>query len=813
MKKGSIPFLAVMALVLSALAWPAMAGDNRWTNLGPYGGHVTKFAFHPRLDNVVFASGGSGLFLSNDSGRSWKRVADWGGSWGIAANVRIHSKDDSRVLASWGSHIYASTNLGTTWEQLSTTGLPEDIYDMEFDPSNPHVLYALTFTKGVFQSSDGGRTWVERNKGLDLPAVIQCCGEPHMEVDPADGDTVFVLLPTGKAYKTTNGGRSWKVLDHGAEIVGWTAQGLVIDKDNPDILYAAGGGISKTTSAGRDWWMVNNSGAQWDLDIDDAEPLTLYATSDGVVTKTTDGGSTWVDTRIDFGRTMSVAVHPRKDKTVFVGGWFQGVFRSTNAGKTWLTSNAGVDDMHVWRTACAAKPAGKLFAIATNAVLFESSNGGKTWTRSSLMSDPDMPFDLCDFQIHPANPGLMVVVSTFEKGAGIVVSTNGGKTWSKGTVIADTSAQAVIALDPRDQQAVFIAPVDSSNGAGLGVARSTDQGKTWQFINAGLSDKAVTTLATGGLKKSMVFAGTQNGRVFQSANGGADWKKSATVLNDRVTGILVNSRNSNDVYATTLSGIYKSTNGGTTWVLKSRAGCWCVAQYPSQSDTLLAGGLGSLWISTDGAETWSAFDSTGLPPVNLFSIAFDPTNPEKCDISSERGVFTYTRKGLAGGPVIEQLSPSAGKAGDAIAINGHGFGQLQGDSKVLFGNIDAGVAQSWSNTSAKVTVPAGVRTGSVTVTVFGKKSNPFEFIVLPATGSIEPTSGPAAGGTRVTILSPVEVAGGEFNVLFGSALATNIRFAQPNIITCDSPAGTPGTVDVKVVQTLTSTTVGTFTYR
>ncbi|MEW6365780.1 MAG: IPT/TIG domain-containing protein [Acidobacteriota bacterium] len=189
----------------------------------------------------------------------------------------------------------------------------------------------------------------------------------------------------------------------------------------------------------------------------------------------------------------------------------------------------------------------------------------------------------------------------------------------------------------------------------------------------------------------------------------------------------------------------------------------------------------------------------------------DPSNPDRFFRATERGVFSYTRKASPGGPVIEQLSPSSGKPGDTVILKGSGFGPLQSDSKIHFCTVDAGIAQSWSDTSIKVTVPNGVQSGPVTVTVANKRSNPYEFIVLPVTGNVYRTSGPAKGGTRVTILAPSGTSGTQFNVLFGSMVAGNVRFRQPNVITCDSPPGT-GTVDVKVTSSVTSTAVGTFTY-
>ncbi len=192
-------------------------------------------------------------------------------------------------------------------------------------------------------------------------------------------------------------------------------------------------------------------------------------------------------------------------------------------------------------------------------------------------------------------------------------------------------------------------------------------------------------------------------------------------------------------------------------------------------------------------------------------LKFDPANVNAFIAATDHAVFSYTRKVVQGAPVIEQLAPASGRAGDAVTIMGKNFGQSQGASRVHFGNLAAGTAQSWSDTRVRVTVPAGVCTGYVTVRALNRKSNPYEFIVLPSSGNVEPTSGPDAGGTRVAILAPSGTSGTLSNVLFGSSVANNVRFTSPNIITCDSPPGA-GTVDVKVTSS-GDTTVGTFTYQ
>lgn len=99
----------------------------------------------------------------------------------------------------------------------------------------------------------------------------------------------------------------------------------------------------------------------------------------------------------------------------------------------------------------------------------------------------------------------------------------------------------------------------------------------------------------------------------------------------------------------------------------------------------------------------------------------------------------------------------------------------------------------------------------MTVVVGSRKSNRYELIVTPTSGNIVPISGPASGGTRVTIPAPSGISGIQFNVLFGSTLARDVRFTPPNLITCITPPGI-GTVDVSVTTSAVTTKVGTFTY-
>jgi len=792
------------------------AGENRWTSHGPYGGEVGDFSFHPRLRNIVFARGMHGLYRSSDGGQSWKRVAD---SWGRELlAVRFDPKRAMSVLSVDYWTLYGSTDCGSTWEKISD--LPDNVLDLEFHPTDSRILYAVTREKGVYRSTDRGLTWTPKNSGLGT--LASAWDRIQLEVDPSDGRVVYVLLRCRdgvRVFKTTDGGESWRSASNGLHLDEYGSHQLVMNPKDPHTLYANGGGLFKTTDGGETWQKLRTPGRPGNaFAIDPRHPTTLYWCHYDGMSKTTDAGATWaaISYPSDANNYLSaVAVHPLKSNLVFAGHDHHGIFCSTNGGRSWQSSREGIDQNDIPRVVMAMKPTRQLLAAA-DWELCASLNDGNTWRYSASIDGEKCTFT--DLQLHPANPQLLIGRATVSGGElTAAVSSDGGKSWSLGKKLPNSNGFAPVgprlALDPHDQKVVYLPSWNAANGTG--VVKSTDQGQTWSTINNGLADKGVFSLCTDPHNGSILYAGTVQNTIFKSQNGGTSWSKVSTGPgSDGVWDIVVDPSDSNRLYAAAYRSIYKSTDGGRTWSLKTSDGGNLVRVIGKSDRVVVTGGTGSIFLSVDDGEHWSAFDSTGLGPFEIWDFIVDPANSNRFFVGTARGVFEFTRKTVAPtAPLIEQLSPSSGRVGDSITIIGQRFGATQGASLVRFGTMNAGAAQSWTDKKIMVTVPTGAHNCSVTVIVNNKKSNPHSFIVLPppAGGNVEPTSGPAAGGTRVTIISPSGTSPTEFNVLFGSALATNLGFTAPNIITCDSPPGT-GTVDVKVVQVLTSTTVGTFTY-
>ena len=164
-------------------------------------------------------------------------------------------------------------------------------------------------------------------------------------------------------------------------------------------------------------------------------------------------------------------------------------------------------------------------------------------------------------------------------------------------------------------------------------------------------------------------------------------------------------------------------------------------------------------------------------------------------------------------PTISSISPTSGKAGDAVTINGSNFGTTQGTSSVKFGSTAATVT-SWSDTQVKVTVPSGTGTVSVNVTTSGGTSNGVSFtyaatVPVPSISSISPTSG--AAGVAVTINgSNFGATQGSSSVKFGSTAASVTSWSNTQI-KVTAPSGT-GTASVTVTTSGGTSNGISFTY-
>ncbi|MGH9487979.1 MAG: WD40/YVTN/BNR-like repeat-containing protein [Terriglobales bacterium] len=336
--------------------------------------------------------------------------------------------------------------------------------------SEPNVYFMATAGGGVWETENAGRSW--RNisdryfKTGNTGAIAVAPSNSNIIYvgagDSSDRNTILTAGPgRGGVYKSTDGGKTWKQMglaDTG--VISW----IVVDPQNPDVVYAAAfghvfapdteRGVYKTTDGGATWkkvLYVNDQTAAVALSMDPQNPQVVYASMWQVwrqawglssggpgsgIYKTTDGGTTWSNIthrpglpKGIFGN-IDVAVAPSEPNVLYAviqanykPGLPGGLFRSTNAGASWTLMNDSLDisqrAYYYGRVYVDPKDANTVYL--PNVGVYESHNGGRT-----LIPLRPPHGDNHAFWINPDNPQDLIEGND----GGATVSLDGGKRWS-----------------------------------------------------------------------------------------------------------------------------------------------------------------------------------------------------------------------------------------------------------------------------------------------------------------------------------------------------------------------------------------------
>lgn len=608
--------LAAPAALVAAPLPAALMPQLHWRLLGPFrGGWATMGVGVPTQPDVYYiGTAGGGVWRTDDAGRTWTPLTDHIGAASIGAiavapsNPRVIYAGTGQVAPRYdiaaGDGMYRSTDGGRHWTHIGLAAT-RHIGAIWIDPKNPDELvvaalgkvFGPSHARGLYRSSDGGRTWQhvlfvnDETGGVDLAA------------DPAHPGTLYAALWSIRNYP-------W--LSYFKPIVG------------------RGSAIYVSHDAGRTWHKLGGQGwpaaplGRIGLAVTDtAQGTRIYASIDGGsdaaatgLWRSDDGGVHWqrvnAHTQAANWYFSRLAVMPGRPDTVFTTG--QSVRESTDGGRIFhiVKGSPGGDDYHyVWINPL--HPEDRIVASDQGAVV--TLDGGRTWSSwynqptaqvYHLAADNRFPFWVYAGQ---QDSGTFAIASASDYGA---ISF---RDWHP------------VGGDERDYDVPYPPDPDIVFGTGLGGRVSRWDARTgqvqnvspWPVMSYGARPDTVkyrytwiTPLAIGQQAPYPIYVGAQV--LFRSTDQGAHWQ----------------------VISPDLTGAVPGTAGcDHTGTLAHAKACgygviYSIALAPSDPRTIWTGSDdGQVEVTHDGGRHWSNVTPKAVPLwARIDSIDVSARNPD-----------------------------------------------------------------------------------------------------------------------------------------------------------------------------------------
>ncbi len=294
-------------------------------------GSIGALAIAPSDPNIIYVGSGEGLqrpdlsvgdgmYKSNDGGETWRQIGLRDGQQ-ISA-MTVDPRDPQRVFVAVLGHpygpnpergVYLTENGGDTWKKVLGPDENTGATDVEFDPKNPNIVYAVLWqarqgpwenaqfsgpNSGLFKSMDGGKTWKPQSKGL--PAFSDGLGRIGIGIAPGNPKRIYALVEarTCGMFRSDDAGDSWQRVNGEARVCGRGSDfaGVRVDPKNPDIVYSANTSTYKSTDGGKTFhaWKGAPGGDDYHtVWINPNNPRIILLAADQGATITLNGGDTW----------------------------------------------------------------------------------------------------------------------------------------------------------------------------------------------------------------------------------------------------------------------------------------------------------------------------------------------------------------------------------------------------------------------------------------------------------------------------------------------------------------------------------------
>jgi photosystem II stability/assembly factor-like uncharacterized protein len=603
-------------------------GGENWNNVGLKDSeHIAKILVDPKDGNTVYVcavghlwndNDERGVYKTTDGGTSWRKVLAGANASTGCGMISMSPQDSKTIFAStwdvrrqgWtfrsggpGSGLYKSTDGGEHWTDLTPAnakGLPEKPWGrtaLAVAPSNPKVVYAMIECKdsALFRSEDGGQTWVKLDKSRFM--VWRPFYFANLIVDPKDENKLF-KVDLGLIY-STNGGRSFSRASGGAH---GDFHDVWINPANSNIVYATDdGGLWRSEDGGTLWkHQVNLPVSQfYHVSIDQSNPYHVYG---GL-----QDNSSWVgDSSYPNGVSNSrwenlyggdgfwVFEDPSDSDYIYAeaqGGTIGRVNRHTLENRFIQPQPLyGEKKLHFnWNTPIHMSPNEKGTIYIGAQFLFRSRDHGQSWDRIS----PDLTTNDPEKQKQEESGGVTVDNSAAEMHTSIYS----------------------ISESPKNGQIIWVGTDDGN----LQITR--DSGKTWTNVVGnvpGLGKNSwVSTVEASRFDEGTAYATFDRhtfGDVAPYAAKTTDYGKTWTMLNLQPSGVR-----------------------GYAHVIKEDT---------VSPSLLFLGTEFGLWVSIDGGQRWAEYKGGNFPSVAVRDIAVHPRESDLILATHGRGIW-----------IVDDISP------------------------------------------------------------------------------------------------------------------------------------------------------------
>jgi len=611
---------------------------------------------------------GDGVYKSTDGGENWTNMG-LKNSERIARILVDPNSDDTVYVCVPGKlwsdsderGLYKTTDAGKNWTRILTgTNLSTGCSMISMDRHNSRTIYAgmwdfrrkgWTFRSGgdgpdaasgsgLFKSTDGGATWTSLDDKSAQGLPTKPWGRIAVTVAPAKPNVVYAFIeaeiPKDGLYRSDDGGKTWRHLDRSQNMI-WRPfyfANLIVDPKDENKVYKPDGSLIASSDGGESFSNISGGahGDFHDVWINPNNTDNLITGDDGGLWFSYDGGNRWWKANnLPVSQFYHVSVDMDRPYHVYGGLQDNSSWIGDSAYPGGITNDRwenvyGGDGFWVF-----ADPSDPNYVYAESQGGYIGRVNRKTLESRGIQPLPNYKEGKLRYNwntpIHVSAAGTLYIGAQF-----LFRSRDHGQTWER--ISPDLTTN-----DPEKQK--------QEQSGGVTVDNSSAEMHTTIF-----------SICEAPKNANLIWAGTDDGNVQVSRDGGKTWKNVAGNIKDLpknawVTSIDAGHFNEGTAYATfdlhTFGDmrpyVYKTTDYGQTWtqivapVSNVRGYAHVVKEDLVNPDLLFVGTEFGLWVSLDGGKQWAQYTGGNFPNVAVRDLAIHSRDKDLVIATHGRGIW------------------------------------------------------------------------------------------------------------------------------------------------------------------------------